>query len=251
MREELHLPVIEPTDAQDSVLQFLAVLAYPQISEKRQRDLFAEAFHAALYKARAWEQRANKHDSAAFRTRVPQQFRRMPNRKIDGMIAKARRRLASRLSAGSMAWCFCWRVLHNVKTPNDIVNEIRFAGLETIRDALRGMVKDRDEHRSGMRYGETPESGKEDAIENFRKTVWLPCMPVLHLATAFYEEVTQHGCFEARTVDPVVYLNLVLNPAWLRDALLRAEGYLCILPARIPSKQFEFDSAKAVRLLPQ
>ncbi len=272
--EEIHLPVIESADAQDSVLQFLAVLAYPQPLEKKYRDPFAEALHAAVYKARVWEQRTDKHDSVALRTLVPGEYRRKTNRKYQGLINKGMRRVDTRLTAGNIAARFCFSGLRIpasglgrrssvirpgercARIPITFLNSneepptqgLEFIGPNSVRDALRDAVKVRDRQLGALYYGETLGSGLDDAIENHRRSLWIPSMPVLHLAMALFDELCNFPKGYA-TPGAEFLMGLLQDPTWLRDVLVRAEGYRNILAERIP--QGEFDPTRAIRLLPQ
>jgi hypothetical protein len=210
--EEIHLPV-QSADAQDGVLQFLAVLAYPQPSEIKYRDPFAEALHAAVYKTRVWELRSSKHDSVALRTLVPREYRKKTNRKYQGLINKGMRRVDARLTAGNIAARFCFsgfgipasrlgkrssvidpeerlsRIPITFRGPYVEGNQgIAFIGPRTVREALRDAINVRDTKRGTPHYGDTPESGLDDAIENHRRSLWTPSIPVLHLAMALFDE---------------------------------------------------------------
>src|SRR6266852_7050783 len=91
--EEIRIPVTEHADARDGVLQFLAVAAYPYISEKPKRELFAEAMNAMLYKARAWTRGAGKYDSAYIRTLVPEEYRKLSNRSMQRLVDKGMKQI--------------------------------------------------------------------------------------------------------------------------------------------------------------
>jgi hypothetical protein len=271
--EEIHLSVNEAADAQDSVLQFLAVLAYPQPSEKQKRDPFAEALHAAVYKTRVWERRTDKHDSVALRTLVPEEYRRKTNRKYQGLINKGMRRVDARLTAGGNAARFCFSGLRipasrlgkrsSVIRPGEPcaripitflrsyenVNQgIEFIGPETVRDALRDAIGARDRKRGILHYGANQKRGLDDAIENHRKSLWIPSMPVLHLAMALFDELCNFPK-GYETPGAEFLMGLLQDSTWLRNALVRAEGYRNILAERIP--EGEFDPVRAIRLLPQ
>ena len=265
--EEIRLSV-EAADSQKSVMQFLAVLAYPEASDKHKRDPFSEALHAAIYKARIWHQRSGKHDSVALRTLVPPQFRRRRNQNYQGLINNGMHRIDQRLTAGNIAARFYFaglripiedspvdfgtekfvRIPVTLARVNEGVGGIEIVPPKTVRDALRDAIAVRDRQSGHIHYGATPQSGLDDAIENHRKSLWAPSLRVLHLAMALVQEFWTFPKVYS-TPGAEFLMDLLQNPAWLRDALVRAESYRNLLAERIPNG--EFDGAKAIRLLPQ
>jgi hypothetical protein len=119
---------------------------------------------------------------------------------------------------------------------------------EGLRDALRDAVRAKEKRLQVF-------VSEDDAIENYKKQIWLPSMPVLHLAITMFEEVCRYSDPEAPYGfgDPAadgsrLIADLVGHPEWLVPALVRAEGYRIILSERIPG--CDFSSTKALRLLP-
>jgi len=262
----------------DSVVQFLAVLAYPHVLEKNKRDPLAEAFHAMLHKACYWKARSSKNDSVSLRTHIPEQYRRRTNRKYQNLVNKGMRRISHRITVGNVAARF---LVAGIRVPYSSAGEnslsfpanpwegpirLRFVtqgntpegqqsigmelrGPETLRDALRAVVKAKEQ-------GQAVFVSEDDAIENYKKQIWLPSMPVLHLAVAIFEELCRYpnpeapyGFGDAGEDGSRLVANLVWHPEWLAPALVRAESYRSILPERIPGG--DFNPTKALRLLPQ
>ncbi len=126
---------------------------------------------------------------------------------------------------------------------------MELCGPETLRDALRAMVKARE--RSQRVF-----VNEDDEIENCKKQIWMPSMPVLHLAVAMFEEICRYpnpeapcGFDDAGRNGSRLLWDLTKHPGWLAPALVRAEGYRSLLSERIPDG--DFNPTKALRLLPQ
>jgi hypothetical protein len=277
----IHFLTTKSEDAQDAVLQFLAVLAYPEISEKKKRDPFAEAIRAALSKSRVWNERRNKHDSAALRTRVPVNYRKLSNRGIGGSVRRGLGRLNYRIMAGNVAlrfllagtiisrsgsvlsstielpsWPFHMPI--TVLRSSGSARPLKLVAPRTLRDAFLGVVKLKQQT-------ETIYLSEDDAVENFRKQGWAPSLPVLHLACALYIETCRFpvapGDAIGEELEPPgerrrreqlregaqFIWELTSDASWIADALVRAEGYRKLLRDRIP--QCGFNLGKATRLL--
>lgn len=269
-------------DAQDAVLQFLAVLAYPNISDEKKRDTLAEAIHAALYKARVWNERSKKHDSSALRTRVPAEFRKIKNRRIDGLVRRGLGRISHRIMAGNVALRFLlagtiiplsgsessstteltskpFHIPITVLRSSGPARPLKLVAPKTLRDAFLDVVKLKQQK-------EKIYLSEDDAMENFRKQVWVPSLPVLHLACTLYVETCRLPVAPADAIGEALesagerrrreqswegaqfIWELTSDPSWIADALVRAEGYRNLLGDRIPQCDFNLD--KAVRLLP-
>jgi hypothetical protein len=234
--EIIRIPTQNHSDAADSVLQFFAVLAYPHISEKAKRDPFAAALHAGNYKARIWDQRKNKYDSASVRMLIPSTARQRI-RGIQGQTNKGFKRITRRIHAGNIAASFYFNDTRGrYESPSSSGSSgVVIVGPNSAREALHDLVRAKEKlgtHRE-----------LDDAAENERKHTWLASMQVLHLCIVLFLIING---FPKGTPSEAMYFDLVQHPEWLHDALLRAEGFRMVLHECIP----EFDRENAIRLLP-
>jgi hypothetical protein len=120
----------------------------------------------------------------------------------------------------------------------------------TLTHLLREVIAARDAARGNFPYGRNPASGENDAIENFKKTLRASAC-VLHLAVALLDEFSRHPEFRCPndTLGQIkIFARMTKKPYWLREALMRAEGYRQILPERVPEALFHAESA--IRFLP-
>jgi hypothetical protein len=120
----------------------------------------------------------------------------------------------------------------------------------TLTYLLRESVAARDAARGNILYGKNSASGENDAIENWKKTLRASA-PVLHLAVTLIDEFSRHPEFlSPNDSDGQIktLARMTNNPYWLREALMRAEGYRHVLPERIPEGIFQAKSA--IRFLP-
>ena len=109
-------------------------------------------------------------------------------------------------------------------------------GPNSVRDALCEMVSVKQER-------EMINLKLDDATENERKHTWLSSMPVLHLGLILSMIIMG---FPQGTSDEKIVFDLIDNPMWLHDALLKAEGIRMLIHDRVP----EFNPDTALRLLP-
>ncbi len=233
--EIIRVPTQEHSDAADSVLQFFALLAYPHVSERPERDKAAEVLHAAMYKARIWDRR---HDRS-IRMRLPLADRQMKIRVIQQQLSKWKKRINRRLCAGNQAARFYYkgRFIPFITPQSSACAGIYIDGPRTTRESLKDLVTEAE--KKGIYRG------RDDAVENERKQMWLPSMPVLHLCLIMFEMVHK---FDRGTDFEKITFELHAHPEWLHDALLRAEGLRMVLHECVPENRF--DPNKAVRMLP-
>jgi hypothetical protein len=232
--EVIRVPTQEHSDAADGVIQFLALLAYPHISEIAKRDRMAESLDVAFRKAHMWHRLKER----SFRMRAPEDVRNAKNKRIQQQLNKWKKRVARRLYAGNMAARFYFKGQYLYDKPtSDGKKGVWIIGPNTITDALYEVVGVKEKH------GVTRQ--QEDAVYNEKKYTWLASMPVLHLCVVLFLILSgqPEGTPFERFMD-----ELYERPDWLHDALLKAEGFRSVLGECIPGNAF--DPLKAVRMLP-
>jgi hypothetical protein len=286
--EEIKVYLTMHDNAVNAVLQFFAVLAYPDRKHLSKRDEFVRAVQAKIQKSRY--RTANKYNGAQIRQHVRGEYLRRTNRQFQKSINRGLTGLYIRLNAGHVAY----RCLNHGRYVNEFdiaddsmelalrpgTNPIRvqtgpeipgtrgalcmvkgsyltavdpgrlsFGEPLTLTHLLRETVAARDTVRRNCRYGENPASGKSDAIENLKKTLRASAC-VLHLAAAIWDEFSRHPEFLSPSAPDVqkTLTRMTNQPYWLREALMRAEGYRQILPERVPGRLFQAETA--IRFLP-
>lgn len=222
------------------VLRWLTWLSYPGRSDSLDRGSFAKALDSWRCKgARAylgcWKQ-------------LPAEIRGMTNRSIEGKLHMGLKRIAKRLTAGSIALALYIKKDRpmpgfNPSTRSGIGIVSMGPGVGTVTEGLEKILKQKGEV-TGWRYDRN-EAGKfeRDAIENHRNVIWTESLPVLHMA------VTLHCWLRNFPSDARMWAEvyrLICDPRWLGDALVYAEDWRVLLDRyRIPS----FDKDKAIRLI--
>jgi hypothetical protein len=219
---------------------FLAVIAYPERSEWPKRKEFvtaARAFGLKDYIAHGGN-----------RKMILPKFRRLKNEKIAGILSKAVRRMAARLSAASMAMCMILdgaKIPFEESLPGKPVGVV-LRGPNSVFKAANALLRDREAHQ-GV-YLE-PHSGAANILHRR----WVSSLPVLHLALALpvhkfaVATLKQAGASGAlRELSVELALLWIYKPDWLGQALAYAEKMRHMLPVRIPPFRLE----NAISLLP-
>jgi hypothetical protein len=219
-----------PAQGEDSkwgVLFFFATLAYPRRDEREKRNRFARAMGAPPFKRYVAE--------GCDRSLLPAEYR-IKNEKIQGAVNMGVRRLSWRAAAGGMAYGIC---VDGVYFPYDMPSSRGSTGVileapNTVNKAALGVANVRA-GGTGARY-----IWADSAVANVKQRIWASSLPVLHLAFALYRQIFRVGN------GPDAITKLILDPQWLRAALITAEGIRVRLPSRVPT----FDPDNAIRLLP-
>jgi hypothetical protein len=229
-------------DPRVGVIAYYAVLAYPKPSELAKRAAFSKALIASWMKAFA---------GGLGRKQVPAFFTGFKNEKIGGALRLGLKRLARRLSAGTIGLSIVlrgtWEVAEHLGTA-----EVFVPGPSTIDQAIRAYVG-----RRGT------EEETETAVKNETHRVWGESLPVLHLAMSnpIVVKVTQDRLNADRTIAPGPtfiddkVLDSIFEPEWLRESLENAEELRPTLGDRLGTDPHDplrrgFRPEEALRLLP-
>ncbi len=224
------------------VIAYYAVLAYPKRSELEKRVAFSKALIATWMKAFA---------GGLGRKSVPNFYTGFKNEKIEGTLRLGFRRLARRLSAGTIGWSIVLGGTWEGSGP-DGTAEVVVPGPCTIDQAMRGYVG---------RRGTDEET--ETAVKNTTHRVWAESLPVLHLAMKnpivvriMEDRLNSKGaCASKPTFIDEDLLNSIYEPQWLRESLEGAEELRPTLGDRLGNDPHDplgrgFKPEEALRLLP-
>jgi hypothetical protein len=219
----------------DGVLLLYAVLAYPSRNDRKKRTQFVMAMKSFEYKRRVKE--------GCDRRAVPAAYRRIRNEKIEGQMNRGFRRIGWRLSAGSMAYCMVLsgsRIAYDVPAADGSLGLIIDAP-RTVNQAAKRLQEDKDKKKNAVSPNHTVECG----MVNVKHRVWASSLPVLHLATALYQNVG--AIMNASNAEmPDALISLTRKDKWLGPALVWAESLRLRLPEKVPT----FAPEKAICLLP-
>lgn len=231
--EAFTVPTLQPMATFYSAPFFLAVIAYPDQREKRER--FVEALHAF------WRRQFIDQRDFRIPTTLQSVFPRMRSRKIDGVVGMCMRRVCHRVRMGSVGWSLFAgtgiRIPYDAPAPNGAIG-LELHGLSTLTEAVRQMLDQRN--RRGTFTGDRTKTAHNPAIANDMH-IWSESLPVLHLAMALFSKVKEFD--EGLSFDERLFV-LIHDTAWLDTTLSVAEGILPLLSLRIP----QFDADRAIRI---
>jgi hypothetical protein len=230
---ELQYVRVSGNQAQDGVRSLFAVLAYPSPREWKKRERFVMAMSALEYE-RFVQQGGSRRD-------VPAGIRRMKNQQIVGQLSRGFRKIAVRLSAGSVAYGM---VFSGTYIPYDAPAPDGSLGLavhapKAVTEALKELLKSKAENTSKPYF----ESGA--ALCNAMHRIWALSLPVLHLAVALFP-IVEFYTGKSSAPLPRILPCLIAQPTWFGSALRFAETLRTRLHEKVPT----FKSGAAICLLP-
>lgn len=263
-RQEIEIPV-GPISAMEGVLEYFAILAYPDQPEQRPRSF--EALDQWRNKVYIRQHRNHRHIRRLLRPDAGW----MDNETTGSMVDRTIERIKRRLRAGSSAYA-----LYCDGLPMFAPNPTTYSGMGSRE--LRGMRS----IEQCMRYLADEQLGPEKEIvhdkqqgahkrltDNNRTLVWNESLPVLHLAVTLHlaferlssnQEIVRLTGVARRTrsqnegtnlADDLKLFTLLHNWLWLRDAVESAEWWRLHLSQRVPfTDAHPFDPDKAIILRP-
>jgi len=224
--------------AHQGAMAYLSAIAYPDIADWTKRDEFIAALRAKFGKLYI--------SHGGNREKIRTEYRKLPNRKINNTIAKARYRIVSRrLPAAMILKEFIFRRLIWLKLQSQEL-PVKKKANPTITSISKMLARQLRRGRSGnlgARKEDHPDFDWEIHEDNFMGRVWSSSKPVLHLSFALLEAVaadfpTHAGEFQM--------LKMVHEPKWLDFAVEKAE----ILRSRlINTSVIDIPAEKTVCLL--
>ena len=205
---------IDERHIQFGVMAYLAILAYPDSKEERNR--FIEAYKALVIK------RAMRHGYK--RNLYRPALRAITNQAIDGTLRRGEARILHRFRAATLAQlrvfsclgmplieCALASLTGRTTTAHLRANDVdlgRRPSMNNLADWLAGEIN----LSRGVRFG--------GATGNHVKSrIWGESKPVVHLAWAMASRWEECGLRPGRTE----FWDLFLQPNWLRNAMTQAE----------------------------
>lgn len=204
-------------------MTFLAVLAYPDEADKRDKFIAA----AKAWIAKKWIESGTSRDD------IPKEFRNFQNRAIEHKFDQAKdrivdRRIQAAILAGELIFSAspCFRTATKAAAQKGR----KKPGLNTAVDLLHSEIK----------------SAGADAVQgNTRQRIWAESKPVIHLASAFWmkaKDLTDFG-----THGGASFQRLIAYPhLWLEDTLSHAEKLRLFY---IESPAFSLQDIETIQLI--
>ena len=229
-------------------ITYFAILAYPAPTEWSKRDVFVEHMKGLLFK-RFWGPPGSP-GRAARRRQISRKYSGMRWKRIEEVCRAAHFRIEKRYFARQLAWdMFIHHHLRGLQWEWPRLGAFR--AMPPGRVSLQFEVTSRraGESAAKKRLGRWHPENVTALFEkfatlfpnmdesSFRKRIWRPSLPVLHLAMAIPEDRLEKADW---------FISMLRDPSWVAPALLNAERLRVPLPDGVSG----FSLKSAIRLLP-